>query len=458
MASARFALWNACQPLSSRPAGQQTQDVQACLAAGADPDEREPPWMSATFILLVTGGEHEAARLLLEAGAGDARAQVLHLLLMPERPLTMAKVVLDYARDKGLSGWVDVRDPGSHDTPLLRASRMGQLQGVSLFLEYGADVRAVDFKGHTALHRVGSPAVARLLVKQGADANAHSPLGTEPLHCATTVEVVDALLDSGAHIDAQDARGYTPAVRAVVRRKPENAMRLVERGADVTLCDQDGHALLDHAVQRGYVELVRFLLGRNECSVDDVDVAWAVQDIDDNTDCTTACMPFCDGRLLCVHFPVTFTDLAEGEAPSIHRRQADRTLKARLMSNLPGALKWLVTGSVRWYASRSLRRDAPEKVRAFSRGYLEEQDRLATFIRDRCDVGEGYRVGSADFLEAFRTAAEDAKVESKALAAAMRNKGFAKKQARVEGVNTMAFCDIRLKPLEHPPMPVDDDL
>jgi ankyrin repeat protein len=285
MASARFALWNACQPLSSRPAGQQTQDVQACLAAGADPDEREPPWMSATFILLVTGGEHEAARLLLEAGAGDARAQVLHLLLMPERPLTMAKVVLDYARDKGLSGWVDVRDPGSDETPLLRASRMGQLQWVSLFLEHGADVRAVDVNGRSVLHGVRSPAVVHLLVQHGADANVICRLGAEsPLHCADKVDVVDALLEVGANIDTQNSRGCTPAVFAVVCRKLRIAMRLVERGADVTVREQNGHTLLDHAVRHGCAELTRVLLGRSECSADDVDVAWAVQDIDDHMD------------------------------------------------------------------------------------------------------------------------------------------------------------------------------
>jgi hypothetical protein len=36
-------------------------------------------------------------------------------------------------------------------------------------------------------------------------------------------------------------------------------------------------------------------------------------------------------------------------------------------------------------------------------------------------------------------------VDAKALAAAMRNKGFTKAQARINGVSLKAFVDIRLK-------------
>ena len=51
-------------------------------------------------------------------------------------------------------------------------------------------------------------------------------------------------------------------------------------------------------------------------------------------------------RLLVVHFPVTYCDLAPGEEPTLYRRQRDNTLKDRLKANKPGVLKWLVTA--RW--------------------------------------------------------------------------------------------------------------
>jgi P4 family phage/plasmid primase-like protien len=153
-------------------------------------------------------------------------------------------------------------------------------------------------------------------------------------------------------------------------------------------------------------------------------------------------------RLLCVHFPVTFTDLVEGEAPSLYRRQADRALKGRLMGNLPGALKWLVDGAVRWYAAPNLRRDAPAKVKEFSRVYLEEQDRLAAFLRDHCDIADDHRVSSVSFLDAYKDANDDIKCDSKQLVAAMKVKGFLKKAMKIRGSNVQGFAGVQLRKVE----------
>lgn len=138
-------------------------------------------------------------------------------------------------------------------------------------------------------------------------------------------------------------------------------------------------------------------------------------------------------RLLCIHFPVTFVNLAVGEEPSLFRRQADRSLKAALLANLPGVLKWLVDGAVAWYASKDLRRNAPCKVLEFSRRYLLEQDRLAAFIDERCLVAPGQSVSTQLFLEAYSAflgGTKNGAVNSKLLIPAMRLKGFEKKLAR----------------------------
>lgn len=144
-------------------------------------------------------------------------------------------------------------------------------------------------------------------------------------------------------------------------------------------------------------------------------------------------------RLLCVHFPVTFVNLADGEEPTEFRRQADRSLKTRLMSNMTGVLKWLVDGAVAWYATQDLRRNAPAKVVEFSRKYLEEQDRLALFIKDHCEIGAGHSVSTAAFIEAFNTflgvgkeQKERRNVSSKLLIPSMRLKGFDKRKNRVQ--------------------------
>jgi hypothetical protein len=66
-------------------------------------------------------------------------------------------------------------------------------------------------------------------------------------------------------------------------------------------------------------------------------------------------------RFQVVPFPVTFVDLAEGEAPTAVRRQRDNGLKQRFLADQQGLLRWLVAGAVAWYATRDLKRNAPEK-------------------------------------------------------------------------------------------------
>ena len=91
-------------------------------------------------------------------------------------------------------------------------------------------------------------------------------------------------------------------------------------------------------------------------------------------------------RLQCIHFPVTFADLAPGEEPSMFRR---------------GVLRWLVDGAVAWYKSKDLKRNAPAKVTDFSRKYFEEQDRLTAFLRARCVLGEEHEIATSFFLTEY---------------------------------------------------------
>jgi phage/plasmid-associated DNA primase len=91
-------------------------------------------------------------------------------------------------------------------------------------------------------------------------------------------------------------------------------------------------------------------------------------------------------RFQVVPFPVTFVDLAEGEAPTAVRRQRDNSLKQRFLADQQGLLRWLVAGAVAWYATRDLKRNAPEKVKEFGRRYFQQQDKIASFIQERCVV------------------------------------------------------------------------
>jgi ankyrin repeat protein len=272
--AATHNLMQAC--LSRFSAGQQTREVQACLAAGGDPDTAFFG-ASATSSIFGDGGEPEAARLLLRAGAGDARAQVLHQSVRSGAAgQELTKIALEYARDEGLD-WVNVLDKNLR-TPLLVASAGDAPGVVRLLLEYGADVTAVDSNGMSALHGARHPEIANLLLQSGAHVNARNAMKLAPLHHARTVELADALIDGGADVDAQDIRGNTPAMYAAIMRRPQIAMRLLQRGADVAVRDQCGHTLLDHAIKTGCARLMRAVLSRDvAAAAAAVDVAWAVQ-------------------------------------------------------------------------------------------------------------------------------------------------------------------------------------
>ena len=153
-------------------------------------------------------------------------------------------------------------------------------------------------------------------------------------------------------------------------------------------------------------------------------------------------------RLLVIHFPVTFTDLLDGEAPSSFRRQADRGLKRRLEENLKGVLTWLVKGAMAWYATQNLKRTAPPEVTDFSRKYFEEQDKLGVFLSDECLVGDGYKVPSMRLLEEYNKAVGRAgpQLNEKLLAKAMAAQGFQKANTKAQGYpRGMCYLGVALK-------------
>jgi putative DNA primase/helicase len=173
----------------------------------------------------------------------------------------------------------------------------------------------------------------------------------------------------------------------------------------------------------------------------------------------TEVIPAIVERLIAVPFPVTYTDLLPDEAPSLHRRQKDTALKRRLSDNKAGTLTWLVQGAVAWYSTRDLRRGAPDPVRETTSSYLDEQDRLAAFLRERCETGDpgdaDYRVSSAALREAYgeyvRESGAGERVTDKTFAASMRAKGFDRKLSRLPGGANPMSCYLGLRLLDSAP-------
>lgn len=83
-----------------------------------------------------------------------------------------------------------------------------------------------------------------------------------PVHWAAlsgNIEVVTLLLDNGAEIDAVDAQGLTALHWAAWQGQPEVARLLVGRGASVDLVSVAGNTALDRAITDGHQDVAEYL-------------------------------------------------------------------------------------------------------------------------------------------------------------------------------------------------------
>ena len=235
------------------------------LDQGADIDARSDEDRTPLH-LAVAQGSAEMVSLLLDQGADiDARSDEgrtpLHLAVA-QGSAEMVSLLLDRGADH------DVRDK-SRRTPLLlaiysnspanvirllrdeenkiplkirEAINLGNLNGLRLLLDQGADIEVKYTDGWTPLHlavREGNVEMVRLLLDWGADFNAKNDNDRTPLHLSALwgfVDVVSLLLNRGADIEVKDIKGQTPLdiTSRSNKNKLEIASLLIRHGALVT--------------------------------------------------------------------------------------------------------------------------------------------------------------------------------------------------------------------------------
>ncbi|HVR75362.1 MAG TPA: ankyrin repeat domain-containing protein [Planctomycetota bacterium] len=162
---------------------------------------------------------------------------------------------------------VEVRGPDG-TTPLLLAALRGDAGSVRLLLEHGADPRAVNSAGATALlWGAGDLEKVRLLLARGADPHACSALGNTALLAAAAhpegLEAVKLLLERGADIAGRDNDGFSVLERAADTGSIDTVRLLFERGAKLQRGprpDPRDSLALRNAASLGDVELVELLL------------------------------------------------------------------------------------------------------------------------------------------------------------------------------------------------------
>jgi ankyrin repeat protein len=153
---------------------------------------------------------------------------------------------------------------------LFAAARSGDATQIRSLLEAGADHRAADDAGETALMHAahgGHVAAVEVLIAAGADVNAQSPQGWTALAKAAYngeaergyVEVVKVLHEAGASLDAPIFFGITPLMLAAGGGDAGVVEWLINNGADVLAANEGGRTARMMANDRLYVEVINLL-------------------------------------------------------------------------------------------------------------------------------------------------------------------------------------------------------
>jgi ankyrin repeat protein len=237
--------------------------VDVLLANGADIDLPDPDGVSPVH-LAIMNANWDLAKQLIETGAdvnqwdiyGEAplfTAIGLYTRIDGGRAsidplnetdgMTIVRMLLDRGanpdmqlsfRPAGVRGSTHTR--GS--TPLIRAATNGDLEMVTLLLEYGADATLYMADRQTPIHSV----LAGRASEQGALEL------IRVLHEAGTDENVVALVNH-----REEVRGGTALHYAVRKRYKEVIRELASYGIDLNARDQDGLTALDYTQSRGFM-------------------------------------------------------------------------------------------------------------------------------------------------------------------------------------------------------------
>lgn len=209
--------------------------VNAFLAAGIDPNVKEPISLAAPLIAASSRGDIEIVRSLL-----DGRADV------------------------------NAKDRGGY-TPVLRALEKSNLEIADLLLARPEiELNAQGASGVTVLMQyvgLNNEDMVRKVLDRGAQVELQDSDGDTALHRAAqsgNVKILELLLARGAKPDVKNKVGGTPLMWAAVFGHQEAARTLLAKGADRSLKDNQGRTASDWAIENKRDEVAQLLQTANQ--------------------------------------------------------------------------------------------------------------------------------------------------------------------------------------------------
>lgn len=134
--------------------------------------------------------------------------------------------------------------------------KTASLQEVRSAIEHGADIKARDKSGVSALMFAAgyshNPDIITFLIKQGASLETRDIIGGTILMAAAghnqEPDIISRLIKHGADLEARDDVGKTALMFAAgYNRNPDIMLRLIKHGADIKAKDNSGKTALAFA-------------------------------------------------------------------------------------------------------------------------------------------------------------------------------------------------------------------
>lgn len=206
----------------------------------------------------------------LEADAPDIKGTTPLMIVAVGSDISSCVPIAQQLLESG----ANVNALGDEDgTPLMRASRFGNIEMVQLLIARGANVESRDSLGRTALHMAlerttgTEREIISILIKAQIDTEAKDHDGRTALHIAlertagTEGETISILLQAQVDLEAKDKHGRSALGVASKRGNLAVARQLLEHGADVE-AEFDNEKLLTHVVRLENESATKLLLER----------------------------------------------------------------------------------------------------------------------------------------------------------------------------------------------------
>jgi ankyrin repeat protein len=265
----------------------QLEVVGEMIKSGVDID-CELKYGSSALMIAASRGHDEIVRLMAAAGAKVNRRNKFGISPLSEAAERghhkVLRTLVEFGADVNM-----LHNNGG--TAILAAAVRRDLKTVRVLLELGANVEIENFDGWSARKWVLSESDPAFLEALGIAKHEHNEVGmkvegsivkeesketrvapnpvgqafwTVFMRAAASgdLETVRRLVDDGVEINGQSPNGTTALMAAIKNGRSDIACELIELGADLSICDQDGLSAIEWAQKKGLTPFLSVLKER----------------------------------------------------------------------------------------------------------------------------------------------------------------------------------------------------